>query len=516
MGFAFSALAGLLGRYRRKSGLVKPDHEFQSGYQLYQRGQIDKAANIFRKLLEAHPDHFASLHLLGVIAQQKGDSRLAAQLIRQATILDPSNPYAFNNLGLAYQSLGHAEDAEECYHQALTLHPAFAEGLNNLGKLLIERGHFREAEHCFRRALEIRPDHVETLNNLGNILRELDSPAEAEKHLLRALELRPGDPSIKLNLAFLALSRGEFREGFALYDNRLDCPQNSSPGLPPVYDQIKNKRLAVWQGTPLNGKRLLIWSEQGIGDTLMFAGMFGEAIHMGGHCLILCDERLTDLIRRSFPAAEVHPLHTPLEKIKADCQIAAGSLARHFRACLADFPVCFGYLTASASSVTRWQHWLAGLGEGLYVGIAWRSGMRSPLRDRHYSELTEWREILAIPGVKFINLQYGEAEEELQEAETRPGIRIHRPPGLDLKNDLDEVAALMQALDLVISAGTAVAAMAGALGKETWMYTLRSSWIKLGTSHLPWMPSVTIHEKGWDENWSGVFRKMADDLKKRV
>lgn len=492
-----------------------PEHapDLQLGLKFYQAGKLVDADAVFQKILLARPDHFEALHHLGVIAQQSGNSLRAATLIRRAVEINPSSSPACNNLGVAYKSLGHLEDAEDCFRKALELAPDFAEAWNNLGNLHLDRGDLKQAETCFRQSLASKPDCVEALNNLANILREFSRMDEAENHCRKALALRPADPAIRLNLSFLVLSRGECHEGFALYDSRLEGRQKGTAGASPIYEQMK--KIPVWRGEKLAGKRLLIWSEQGVGDSLMFASMFSDAINMKGHCIILCDERLLALLDRSFPAATVLASSTNLTKIRADFQIAAGSLARYFRTCLEDFPSHAGYLKAAQESVSKWHNWLAGLGKGLNVGIGWRSGMRSALRDMHYAELVEWEKILALPGVNFINLQYGDTEQELQEAETGLGVKIHRPPALDLKNDLDETAALIKSLDLVISAGTAVAAMAGALGKETWMYTLNSSWTRLGTEHMPWMPSVRIYDKNWDDDWSRILGTIADDLKNR-
>ncbi|WP_255542550.1 hypothetical protein [Azospirillum sp. INR13] len=276
---------------------------------------------------------------------------------------------------------------------------------------------------------------------------------------------------------------------------------------------------------------MLVWREQGVGDELMYSACYADLIARAGRVVVECEARLVDLFARSFPQAVVRA--ATADPMDADCHVPAGSLPLRLGWGLGGFPPREGWLRADAAAVRRWRGWLGGLdefgsdcptptlprwaGEGikrlfgravavpprpagedrwgpnsaLNIGLCWRSGLRNALRDTNYAPLTDWAPILTLPGLRLVTLQYDDCEAELIEAEETFGIAIHRPP-LDLRNDLDAAAALTAALDLVISAGTSVAEMAGALGVPVWRIGPAGDWTALGTGCRPWYPSMRL------------------------
>jgi hypothetical protein len=164
--------------------------------------------------------------------------------------------------------------------------------------------------------------------------------------------------------------------------------------------------------------------------------------------------------------------------------------------------------------VAHWRGRLAALGPGPRIGICWRSALTSGLRGLQCTSLPQWGAVLAVPGVHFVNLQYDDCRAELAEARGHFGVAIHTWPDIDLKRDLDEVAALTTALDLVVSVGTAVACMAGALGVPVWQLTVTSSgdcWT-MGQHYCPWLPSMHLYERAWHQGWKEVLERLARDL----
>ncbi len=242
-----------------------------------------------------------------------------------------------------------------------------------------------------------------------------------------------------------ATKAGRLPEGWEAYERRFQS------GAVPREQPSNQPR---WDASDPAGKTILVWAEQGLGDQLLFFRMVPDLMRAGAHCVVECDGRLVRLLERSFAGAEVVPYSTPpdprVQRADIDFQIPVGSLARWFRPSLESFPKTSGYLVADSFKVSRWKQLLEDLGEGLKVGICWRSGMTEGSRSMYYSQLSQWGPVLTTADVRFINLQYGECGEELKEAERMFGTRVQVWKDMDLKNDQDGLAALMSALDLVI------------------------------------------------------------------
>jgi hypothetical protein len=227
----------------------------------------------------------------------------------------------------------------------------------------------------------------------------------------------------------------------------------------------------AWNGQPLEGKTLHVWGEQGVGDQVLYAGVIDEARARAGRCVLECEPRLVPLFERSFAGVEVVPQTTPAQqRISAPdigAQIAVGSLSRFFRTDLASFPRHRGYLRADPTRVALLRERYRRLGSGRVVGLSWRS-TRKDLGLWKSAPLAGWAPILAVPGVAFINLQYGDCTAELVDVEQHIGTAIHCDGEVDPLKDLDAFAAQISALDLVITTSNTTAHFAGALGVPVW------------------------------------------------
>ncbi|MDZ5649160.1 tetratricopeptide repeat protein [Nitrospirillum sp. BR 11828] len=241
----------------------------------------------------------------------------------------------------------------------------------------------------------------------------------------------------------------------------------------------------------MDGRTLLVRREQGLGDELLFASLYPDLLGRVGRLVIDCDPRLAALFARAFPGAVIAPGGQGAPPV--DAALSAGDLPALLRPALLRFAEGRpAYLTADPALANAWRGRLAALGPALKVGLCWRSGLRTAERGRLlYPQLDEWAPLLRLPGVQFISLQYdaAAAEPEIAAVEARLGIRIHRWPDLDQRDDLDAVAALMSRLDLVVAAGTAVSELAGALGVPCWRLGPTFEWTRLGTGARPWFAS---------------------------
>jgi hypothetical protein len=273
-----------------------------------------------------------------------------------------------------------------------------------------------------------------------------------------------------------------------------------------------------WEGQPLEGKTILVHGEQGVGDEILFASMLPDLVHGGARLVVECDARLTRLLERSLENTEAVPRTDPPHPRTLEGDIdyysPAGSLARFLRPDTHSFPLHTGYLKADPRRRSEFHNRLRALGPGWKVGICWRSKMRTPTRSLEYTTIDQWGPILQVPGVRFVNLQYDECRQELEQAQAMFGVPIHAFEDLDLMNDLDGAAALTDALDLVITAATAVAHTAGALGKAAWQYQLvtSSDWLTFGTDTIPWFPSTRRFDRRLDQEWDEIIAQVAAEL----
>jgi hypothetical protein len=225
--------------------------------------------------------------------------------------------------------------------------------------------------------------------------------------------------------------------------------------------------------------------------------------------VIETDPRLASLFARSFPTATVRPQTTDAQLAQLrvrdfDVSSPAGSLPRFFRRHVGDFPDHDGFLVPDPARVDAWRARLASV-PAPRVGITWRSKLNTSERRLEYTRLPEWKDIFAVRGVSFVNLQYDDCERDLHDAERRFGITIHRWPDVDYMNDFEEVAALMAALDLVVAPRNAVAMLAGGLGVPTVMMGNRRDWSDVGLDRCPWLPSITLVAREVDEPWDNVL-----------
>ncbi|MBP2292723.1 tetratricopeptide repeat protein [Azospirillum rugosum] len=464
------------------------------------QGHMEEAAACHRAALARRWDSAAAWNNLGIAlnALGRGDEAIAAW--RQAVILEPGQTEAWSNLGNGLRDRDGFDDAIACHHRALRVVPAQPAANNNHGHALQGMGRHGEAARWFRRALALDPAYAEALSNLGLAVQRSGRTADAERLYNRALALQPGLALARFDRSLLRLERGDLAGGWADYGARFASGRigaGQSPPLPP------------WRGEDLAGKRLLVWGEQGVGDTILFASLIPEVVGWATAVVVEVDPRMVPLFARSFPMATVR---APADDAGGcDVQAPVGSLAGWFRTTLADFPGRPAWLTPDPALVERWRDRLAALGPGLRVGIGWRSQVMTEERRAAYTALEAWEPVFALPGLHLVNLQYGDCATELAEAESRFGRAIHRWDDLDLKDDFDGMAALVANLDLVLSPAMSVGELAGALGVPVWRVG-RRDWTQLGTGVRPWFPAQRLFQPAPEETLGDVPARVARAL----
>lgn len=374
--------------------------------------------------------------------------------------------------------------------------PTSFAAFNNLGSALFSLGMYDEALIPFQTAIDLNPGLTDTRVNIGIIHHKAGRHAEAVQVLEEARRQASGDRELRdaidfyLSLEYLAL--GDLDRGWRCYDGGF------SMRIPPGSGRAPGRKFAVprWKGQPIAGKRLLVWREQGVGDELMFMSCYGDLAREGAHIIVECERRLVPIMSRTFPEFEVREERfgmppkflSPVEDF--DFEISAGSLPRIYRKTIADFPAVAPKIFIDPARKAYFDSRFGTNRDQKLIGICWRSGKIDPIRRASYTDITAWEQLFRREGYRFVCLQYDECDEELAQVKERYGVDVIKMPGIDLKNNFIDVAALMACLDGVVSVGTAVVPLAGAVGVKTWMLTEDTSWTLLGTDY-PWYESVT-------------------------
>jgi hypothetical protein len=276
----------------------------------------------------------------------------------------------------------------------------------------------------------------------------------------------------------------------------------------------------LWQGEELSGKTIMLWREQGVGDDLRFSTCIDDIADEAGHVIVETDHRLVSLYQRTWPHVTVRAEtdratglgNYPEAEIDFDYTAPLGIAASMRRRHLADFPTTTRRpLVADPARRAEARAWLDSLGAGPKIGLTWRSGLRTPIREMFATRIADWAP-LAQRGAILVNLQFGKPEDEIREAAEQHGITVHQMPGLDTHDDLDGVAALIAELDTATGLWNAAGEMIGALGKRASIYMHANHPMQLGTGTLPWHPSLKVHAvmPGFDR--ATLVARIADEI----
>jgi hypothetical protein len=275
-----------------------------------------------------------------------------------------------------------------------------------------------------------------------------------------------------------------------------------------------------WDGSSLQGKTLFIYAEQGVGDEIMFASCFPDIINKVGLCIIECDKRLIPIFSRSFPKAVFsergkNTVAYSSQLSQIDIVLPLGSLPKFLRTDFNAFPQ-EGYLIPDADKVRDWRNRLETLREGFSIGISWRGSTKPSVSRKRSIMLEQWAALFSLSGVNLINLQYGDCEDELKEIKEKLGITIHDWEDADPLKDLDNFAAQIAALDLIISVDNATVHMAGALGVPVWTllpFVPDWRWM-LNREDSLWYTTMRLFRQPSPGDWESVIAKVKDELLK--
>ncbi len=441
--------------------------------------------------------HLEASYAAGLDAMERGVFPVAERAFLMSLFLSPRSPEVFNGLGMVCREQGAITAALALFRHAVTLDPGFVNGFINLGTALHATDRFEEAVDLYRQALLIAPDDVRLHQNMGVVLQAIGEFAGARSAFGEAVRIDPGYGTARWNLAVLKLLSGEWHEGFREFEARF-VKKDAVPRL--------HGNLPRWDGSPLPGTTLLVHAEQGFGDTLQFCRYLSLLSNSGAAVVFECQDRsLQELLQNSFPEVQVLVRGDRLPD--SDLQVPLLSLPSACNTTLATVPAEVPYLYAPHDRVAFWRGQLE-QGSSLRVGLVWAGRLKpDPKRSMDLADLAP---LATVPGTDFYSLQVGRGREQL----------LDPPHGLvvndytDCLRDFADTAALVAVLDLVVTIDSAVAHLAGALGKKTWLllpYAADWRWLT-GRDDSPWYPTMRLFRQQEPGDWAGVIRSVAREL----
>ncbi len=531
------------------------DTLLDEGFQCHQRGQLADAEKSYLSILQVDSRHVDALHLLGLVRHQVKRHAEAVELIQQALSFK-SAPCSIllTNLGAALQECKRWDEAEDCYRRALhiqadylTAHQnlcrlltirgraqAAAIAWSNFGNLMLDLGKPDEALIHLRFAQELAPDRAAVLhdtatalarlerledavrayraslqldgqsamcwNNLGWVLFQLGRSKEAIDSFRRAIDLAPDLPEPHMCLAMTLLRLGQFEEGWAEYEWRWRSSAQQFAR--------KTRGEPLWDGQPLNGRSLLIESEQGIGDVLQFVRYVDLLYQQGEKVAFHCPTVLLPLLQTCTVFGHVVYSEEPPQ---CDLRIALLSLPSVLGTTVETIPKNLPYLRVPPTRIAQWHDRLKER-EGLRIGIVWQ-GNTSYLDDRQRSySLQKYGPLAQLPDVQLISLQKGKGSEQVRDV----CFPVHQPAqSFDEDGPFLDAAAVMANLDLVIAPNTSLAHLAGALGVPVWVILSATAtdwrWIE-NREDTPWYPGMRLYTQKTAGDWDEVFNRVYTEV----
>lgn len=484
---------------------IKPDYAeayHNMAVALQSQGRYAAAVQKCKQAVSLKPDYAEVYNTMAFSQEQQQQYAEAIENYKQAVQLKPDFAEAYNHLGFVLNDQGRHAEAIENYRLALQIDPDYAEVYNNLGIALKDQEQFAEAIKNFEQALQLDPDFAEAYYNLANSLRDQGRCTEALKHYTEAIHLRPDYAEAHWNMSLTLLLRGDFVQGWKEYKWRRKT--NLATVLYPHHHDAPR-----WDGSSFADKRLFVHCEQGLGDAIQLVRYLPMVKTLGGTVIFEVWQPLLELLR-AFKGID--------ELVELSCE-RKSNINFHFYASLLDLPNIFGttletipnevpYIYADCEKSERWRQRLSG--PDLKVGIVW-AGKSTHGNDHNRScTLKLFSRLAKIDGVQLYSLQKGTVS--LQLTELKMTIAIENLA--EECEDFSDTAAVIENLELVISVDTAVAHLAGAMGKEVWtLLPFAPDWRwMLGREDSPWYPTMRLFRQPEPGCWEDVFQRVAKQL----
>jgi len=545
-------------------------------------GRVRQAETMYRQVLGAEPNCPEAIHFLGVVAMRHRQHNKALQLVTQSIGLESGRADFYNNLstllrhmkrmpealgaveraielqpharaftnkGLALKKLGRVDEAIDAYRAALKLRPEHAEAVKLLGNALSRKSENAEALRHLGRLTELRPRDWQARRDLGHALQRAGRPAEAVLAYRAAAELEPGEADAHnglgaallmcgrvceaegalrrclsidadhvdghWNLGLTLLTKGQWRQGWIEYEWRRHLSQDGA--------FESDFRQPPWNGGPLDQATVLVLCEQGLGDTLQFIRYVPLMVRRGANVIIECASRLVPLLEQmgsstgSSDAGRIKVIARGEPLPPFDMHVRLMSLPGIFGSMPDNLPSEVPYLQADPARMARCKERL-GSNDGLRIGIVWQGSTMNRTDPFRSMPLEMLAPLAQVEGVRFVSLQSGVGSEQLEKHVAAFNFIEWSDPADVTRDTLEDTAAMIKNLDLVISVDTSLAHLAGALAVPVWV-TLSAGcdwrWL-LERTDTPWYPTMRLFRQKRLGDWKPVIDQMAQELRAKV
>ncbi len=475
---------------------------YNKGLCLGRLARLEEAAACYRKLLEIDAHHYDACNDLGGVRIGLGKAEQAVPYFRRAIAIRPDVAAAFNNLGIALFDLKQFEEAVATLDRAIVLAPDVAELFNSRGNALRDLDRIEEALASYDRAIALKPDYVHAHSNRGNCFEHLLRGDEALLSFRAALALQPDYSDAHWNIALNRLRAGDFKAGWAEFERRWKV---ASLGL-----KARQLDKPAWRGgEPIDGKVILVYGEQGWGDTIQFCRYIPLLAARGARVVLEINEPLKELLSGMPGLWQCVANGDPLPDFDLHCSLL--NLPAAFDTTLETIPSTTPYLSVGAKA-RDWTAWL-GPSRSPRIGLVWSGNPDHKNDHRRSVGLKALLPLLDVEA-RFVSLQKN----------ARPGDQVMLAERSDILNAEPELssfadtAALIRELDLVISVDTSVAHLAGALGKPVWIflpYFPDWRWL-LDRADSPWYPTARLFRQSEAREWDHVVRQVGEELRRFV
>lgn len=508
------------------------------------QGDFQAASERFRHGLSLNPTNTAFSELLGTAFLELGRYDEAISSFRRVLLVDSRNPATLNNLGAALRQVGDLVKAEKAFRDSLIFRPDHVSTHLNLGDTLLKQDKFEEAEDIYAQLVGDQPELTEAYQALADcqmqarkwqeVLTTIELASEkvtidaelitlkgtalgammrfedAEAVLLTSLEIEPDRPSTQMALSIISFYQQNWKQAWSYYESRWNCP----PYLERPFKQT------VWSGEDLTGKSILLWGEQGVGDEVLFASQLPELMHKTSQITFEMDERLVPLFQRSFRTvkcvARLEARSPTLTEGNFDYQCPTGSLGLPLRTVEADFGLGGAYLEPDPIKVELLRKRYQDCDKKLTVGLAWYSSDQRGLSKS--IPLVKLSALFELTGIQFVNLQYGDTKDQREVVNASSASELLHDETIDQMKSLDDFAAQIASLDLVISISNTTVHLAGALGVPTWVLLSAAPmqrWL-IDRSDSPWYASIELIRQRKKDDWEYVVEEVKQRLIKRL
>jgi tetratricopeptide (TPR) repeat protein len=477
-----------------------PQACYHLGLSLAGKAQFDAAIAAHRRATALDPGLATAHYHLGFCLQAAGYRDKAIAAYRQAIALNENDPYARANLAIALQGTGRLDEAIATLRHAVKVKPDFADGFSHLGKALRENGMLDEAIAAFGQAVGLRPRDHELLVNLAEALWEAGRIEEAVAEQRQAVALQPDDANAHWAYGLLLLLNGDFAAGWPEFEWRWRRKTLPWPR--------RKLQQPLWDGSALAGRTIYLHAEKSFGDTIQFIRYVPIIQRLGGKTIVECQPGLRRLLAANMAVEKWLVPSEPLPPRDVYCPLLSLPLLLHTTR--DTIPAEHSYLHVAAEWSQAWQQRVPGSSRLLKVGLAW-AGKPSEIHDRKRSlPLSQLAPLAHVRGVLYFSLQKGQAAAEAHD----PAAAVEMLDFGDAIADFADTAGLISQLDLVVTVDTAVAHLAGALGKPVWTllpFVPDWRWGRAGES-TPWYPTMRLFRQQSRGDWAEVVRRVTDEL----